>query len=88
ADFRRARPVREVFPELLEAVKHARGRPKLAQTKQHISLRLDPHVIAGFKAMGPGWQRRINEVLARALARSRANATATKPRKPARRRAA
>lgn len=42
------------------------GRPRLAKTKQHVSLRLDPDVIASFKADGPGWQARINEALRKA----------------------
>ncbi len=67
--FRRARPVKEVLPELIAAAKRARGRPRSANPKQHVSLRLDAEVIAGFKAQGPGWQGRINAVLARALAR-------------------
>jgi uncharacterized protein (DUF4415 family) len=65
-DFRRARPFKEVFPELY---KRLRGRPKLANPKQHVSLRLDPEVLAGFKAQGPGWQGKINDVLAEALAK-------------------
>ena len=44
-----------------------RGRPKLEQTKQHVSLRLDPDVIATFKADGPGWQARINDALRKAV---------------------
>jgi len=43
-----------------------RGRPRKAQTKQHVSLRLDPDVIEKFKAGGPGWQARINEALRKA----------------------
>ena len=43
-----------------------RGRPKQAQTKEHVSLRLDPDVIASFKADGPGWQGRINAALRKA----------------------
>ena len=43
-----------------------RGRPKLDQPKQHVSVRLDPDVIAYFKAGGPGWQGRINEALRKA----------------------
>lgn len=43
-----------------------RGRPKLEKAKQHVSLRLDPDVIASFKADGPGWQARINEALRKA----------------------
>ena len=40
-----------------------RGRPKLAQTKRHVSLRLDQDVIDRFKAGGPGWQARVNQAL-------------------------
>lgn len=43
-----------------------RGRPKQAQTKRHVSLRLDPDVVERFKAGGPGWQGRINDVLRKA----------------------
>jgi uncharacterized protein (DUF4415 family) len=43
-----------------------RGRPKLAQTKHHVSLRLDQDVIDSFKATGPGWQARVNEALRKA----------------------
>lgn len=68
--FRRARPIKDEFPELIAAVKRARGRPRSANPKQHVSLRLDAKIVAGFKAQGPGWQGRINETLARALARS------------------
>ncbi len=40
-----------------------RGRPR-AQTPKHlVSLRLDPDVVERFRATGPGWQSRINEVL-------------------------
>lgn len=37
------------------------GRP--SSGKQVVSIRLDPDVIAKFKATGPGWQARMNEVL-------------------------
>ena len=69
ADFRKARPVKDVMPGLIAAAKRGRGRPRSAAPKQHISLRLDAKVVAGFKAQGPGWQGRINEVLVRALER-------------------
>ncbi len=69
-EFRRARPIKDEFPELVAAMKRARGRPRSANPKQHVSLRLDAKVIAGFKAQGPGWQGRINDVLVRALGRS------------------
>ena len=43
-----------------------RGRPKLEQTKRHVSLRLDQDVIDTFKADGPGWQARVNQALRKA----------------------
>jgi uncharacterized protein (DUF4415 family) len=42
-----------------------RGRPPSA-AKQAIKLRLDPDVLAYFRAQGPGWQTRINATLRRA----------------------
>lgn len=43
-----------------------RGRPKLAQTKCHVSLRLDQDVVDSFRAGGPGWQARVNQALRKA----------------------
>ncbi len=63
ADFASARPFAEVFPELAESIRRGRGRPPVAQPKQAVSLRLDPDVVAKFKATGKGWQSRINDVL-------------------------
>ena len=67
-DFRRARPVAEVMPDLIETAKRARGRPRLLKVKTHVSLRLDPEIVDAFKAEGRGWQGRINAALARVLA--------------------
>lgn len=58
-----ARPFAEVFPDLAESIRRARGRPKVETPRQQISLRLDPDVIEKFKATGKGWQSRINDVL-------------------------
>ena len=63
----------------------SRGRPRSANAKQLISLRLDPDVIAHFRKGGAGWQTRINTALRlaakldaprRSAARHRASATA------------
>lgn len=62
-DFAEARPFTEVFPDLAESIRRARGRPKIDSPRQQISLRLDPDVIEKFKATGKGWQSRINDVL-------------------------
>ncbi|HEX7710075.1 MAG TPA: BrnA antitoxin family protein [Sphingomonadaceae bacterium] len=69
-DFRRARPISD-FPELAAAfAKARRGRP-IGSTKPHakksLTLRLDPDVIEGWRASGPGWQTRMNEALREAL---------------------
>jgi uncharacterized protein (DUF4415 family) len=70
-DFRRARPIAEVLPDVIAAAKQARGRPKLARPKAHITLRFDAEIVDAFKAEGPGWQTRINDALARAVQRRR-----------------
>jgi len=67
-DFKRARPASD-FPELLEAIANARARrgqrgPQKAETKDRVGLRLDHDVVEYFRATGPGWQSRINDILA------------------------
>jgi uncharacterized protein (DUF4415 family) len=43
------------------------GRPPLGpKPKRQVTLRLDPDVIARFKAGGPGWQSRMNGALRKA----------------------
>lgn len=44
-----------------------RGRPKSANPKQQVTLRLDSIVLEKFRAMGPRWQSRINAELRKAL---------------------
>jgi uncharacterized protein (DUF4415 family) len=41
---------------------HNRG-PKAEKRLQHVTIRLGPEVVAKSKAIGKGWQTRINEVL-------------------------
>jgi uncharacterized protein (DUF4415 family) len=40
-----------------------RGRPKLANKKQLVSIRYSPEVIDNFRASGVGWQSRMDAVL-------------------------
>jgi uncharacterized protein (DUF4415 family) len=40
-----------------------RGRPKSASTKQLVSVRYSPEVLAYFKSTGEGWQSRMDRVL-------------------------
>ena len=37
--------------------------PQLAPTKQPVTVRYDPEVVAYFKATGAGWQTRMNDAL-------------------------
>jgi uncharacterized protein (DUF4415 family) len=43
-----------------------RGRPKSADRKEAVNLRLDADVLEFFRKTGPGWQTRINEALRKA----------------------
>jgi uncharacterized protein (DUF4415 family) len=65
------RRAKDVLPDgLYEAlVKRGRGRPRLDQTSKKVvvKLRVDPDVLEAFKAGGPGWQTRMNEVLKHAV---------------------
>ncbi len=44
-----------------------RGRPFSLNPKLAIKLRIDPDVVARFKAEGPGWQGRMNSALRRSV---------------------
>ncbi|MEY4980612.1 MAG: hypothetical protein RLZZ352_2882 [Pseudomonadota bacterium] len=67
--FERARPAREVLPDLLgsavahDMLKPKRGRPTLTHPKEHVNIRLDADVLGAFKNSGAGWQTRINHAL-------------------------
>ena len=56
---------RNAFPRT-----RVRGRPRVAEPKLAISLRLSPAVVRHFRGSGPGWQARINEILEATIARS------------------
>src|SRR5215472_16900082 len=61
----------EVIPELTEQsfreaephIARKVGRPKSANPKVPLKLRLDRDVVQAFRATGPGWQTRINATL-------------------------
>ncbi len=46
-----------------------RGRPLGSGTRELVSLRIDKQALAAFRATGPGWQVRINDVLKRSAKR-------------------
>lgn len=51
----------DALPESLQA--KLRGRPKAAVTKERITIRLSPEVVAQFRASGEGWQTRVDAAL-------------------------
>jgi uncharacterized protein (DUF4415 family) len=50
---------------LIRAARPA-GRPKKMAPKEAVNIRLDPDVVAHFRAGGPGWQSRMNVALRKA----------------------
>jgi uncharacterized protein (DUF4415 family) len=67
-DFRDMKPVREVMPDLIDAVKAFKkmGRPKAETTKVHIGFRLAADVVESLKASGPGYNQRVEQALRKA----------------------
>ncbi|CAN5349026.1 BrnA antitoxin family protein [soil metagenome] len=67
--FAKALPAGAVLPRLVgagaaaELLKPKRGRPVLANPKQHVNIRLDADVLTALKRTGSGWQTRLNDVL-------------------------
>ncbi|MHB8286134.1 MAG: BrnA antitoxin family protein [Caulobacteraceae bacterium] len=71
-DFSHAKGPESLPPEVLAAfpntVARLRGRQK-TPTKTQVALRLDPDIVAHFKAGGRGWHSRINAALREAMAK-------------------
>ena len=68
-EFRNARPASEMMqPDVYKALveRPIRG-PQKAPTKQRVSIRLDRDLVQRLRASGPGWQKRLNEVLRKSL---------------------
>jgi uncharacterized protein (DUF4415 family) len=65
AQFKKMRPAETAMPDLVASYRRSRDRPKVEHPKTLVSLRLYADVLRAFKAEGPGWQTRINAVLAR-----------------------
>ena len=58
-----ALPLTETEWETVKPTLRMGGRPKAEVTKERISIRLSPDVLAAFKATGKGWQSRIDAAL-------------------------
>lgn len=57
----------------IQALQRARGQrgPQKAPVKDRVGLRLDHDVVEHFRATGPGWQSRINDILAEYVRRAK-----------------
>jgi uncharacterized protein (DUF4415 family) len=64
-----------------------RGRPKSADPKQQITLRLDAAVLRWFQESGPGYQSRIGAALKSHMTRKKAAATASRGKTAGRKKA-
>jgi uncharacterized protein (DUF4415 family) len=58
-----AQPLTDAQMEAMVPLKSLRGRPKAEATKQLVSVRYSPEVVAYFKGSGEGWQSRMNKAL-------------------------
>lgn len=65
SDFARARPGSDLPAELRAFFPKTRGAQK-APVKVPVSIRLSPEVVEHFRSTGPGWQKRIDEILKKA----------------------
>ena len=63
ADLAQARPFADVFPDIAEAIKRGRGRPKKADAKVVVTIRLKPETLARYQQLGPDWRSRMVGVL-------------------------
>ncbi|MBN8971174.1 MAG: BrnA antitoxin family protein [Rhizobiales bacterium] len=66
AQIARARPFKDVFPDLHASIKRSRGRPKSENPREAVTLRLSPDTIEKFKATGDDWRARMAKALERA----------------------
>jgi len=61
------KPAKEVMPkaffEAMVQAKRARGRPKVEEPKEAVTLRLSPQVIARYKAKGKNWRSEMTKAL-------------------------
>lgn len=66
ADFKRAVPFKQMFPEQHESWKRTRGRPRLEAPKKMLAMRLSASVVDHIKARR-GYTARIEAILQREI---------------------
>jgi uncharacterized protein (DUF4415 family) len=65
-DFARAKPFSEVFPTLHAGLKRSRGRPRVENPKEAVTLRLSTTTVEKFKSAGDDWRTKMVKALERA----------------------
>lgn len=69
SDFARARPAHEVLPPaVLAQFTRTRGRPKVEDPKEPVTIRFDAPVAQHLRQSGKGWQTRVNDAVAGLIA--------------------
>jgi uncharacterized protein (DUF4415 family) len=69
-----AQPLTRKQLNAMVPIRALRGRPKSSSTKQLVSVRYSPEVLAFFKSTGEGWQSRMDGVLQKYVTRQSRNA--------------
>ena len=72
-DFAKAKPAKvmlgQIFsPAVATEMLKSRGRPRVAEPRARINMRIDQHVLSALRSSGRGWQTRVHAVLAEAVA--------------------
>ncbi|MGU3492519.1 BrnA antitoxin family protein [Xanthobacteraceae bacterium A53D] len=66
AELATARPFAEACPELAESIQRSRGRPRIENPRQAVTLRLSPETVERFKKTGKDWRARMSAALEKA----------------------
>lgn len=69
ADFARAVPFAEAFPDFARSLKRQGGRPRIERPKVKVAWRLAADVVDAVKASGKGYNARVEAVLRDAIAK-------------------
>ena len=78
--FRKARPAREMFPDLVKNPPKI-GRPRVASPLQVVAVRIPGADAETFRAQGKGWQKLARGALEREAKRLRAKRGTARPAK-------
>ena len=79
-DFAKAKPASSVLgqifsPAVATEMLKSRGRPRVAEPRVRVNMRIDQHVLSALRSSGRGWQTRVHAVLSEAVAAGKFRAT-------------